>query len=134
METGQITLTIFYQNFPGTTVKNALFPSRLTLSTKWFSRENFHFRCFFGFLVGKLRQGCQNSSLRWQKNNWGKWFFTSKDLILDFVCSHWTKLFGFWLKIMNRDVNTAFSGSRWTTSAKISFTGINCQFQFILGF
>ena len=65
----------FYQIFPGTIVKKAWFPSRLTLSTKCFSRENFHFHCFFEILVEKLRQGCQNKSLRWQNNSWGKWFF-----------------------------------------------------------
>ena len=58
--------------------------------------------------MGKVRQGCQNNSLRWQKNNWGKWLFTSYHLILDIVMSHRTKFFGFWLKISDRDVNTAF--------------------------
>ena len=91
-------MSFFYQIFPGTIVQNALFPSRLTLSMKWFFRKNVHFGCFFGFLVGKLRQGCQNNSLRWQKNNWGKWLYTSKELILDIVISHSTELFVFWLK------------------------------------
>ena len=133
-ETGQKFLSFFYQIFPATIVQNALFPSRLTLSMKWFSRENVHFCCFFGLLVGKLRQGCQNNSLRWQKNNSRKWLFTSNGLILDIVISHSTKLFGFWLKISNRDVSTAFSASRLTTSGKTSFFGINYQFQFLLGF
>ena len=133
-ETGQKTMSLFYQKSSGTIVKNALFPSRLTISTKGFSRGKVHFRCFCGFLVGKLREDCQNTSLRWQKNNWGNWFLTSNDLILDIVISDWTKFFGFWPKIRNRNVNTAFSVSRWTTSAKISFIGINCQLQFVLRF
>ena len=133
-ELGQKVLSFSYQKVPWTTIKKSLFSCRLTPSNKWFSRETFHFRCFFLFLVGKLRQDCQNTSLRWQKNNWGNWLFTSNDLILDIVISDWTNFFGFWLKFLNRNVNTAFSGSRWTTSAKISFIGINCQFQFVLGF
>ena len=72
---------------------------------------NILFRCFFGFLAGKLHEGCQNISLRRQKSNWGKWFFISSHLILDIVISHWTQHFGLWLKFLKRDVNTAFSAS-----------------------
>ena len=50
--------------------------------------------------------------LRLQKNNWAKWFYASNDLILDIVMSHRTNFIGFWLKVLNRDVNTAFSVSR----------------------
>ena len=34
-----------------------------------------------------------NKGLRLQKNNWGKWFYTSNDLILDIVMSHRKKIF-----------------------------------------
>ena len=49
LETGQKNLSIFYQNFLGTTLKNALFPSRLTLSTKWLLGKTFIFDVFFRF-------------------------------------------------------------------------------------
>ena len=55
-------------------------------------------------------------------------------MLLDIVFSLWTKLIGFSPKILNRDVNTAFSASRWTNSGKTIFFGRNYQFQFLLGF
>ena len=73
-ETGQNILSYFYQSFRGTIVKNALFPSWRTLSKKWFSRENFHFRCFVWTLSGKNPARSSKNGLRWQKSNWGKWF------------------------------------------------------------
>ena len=57
-ETGQKTLSFFYQIFPGSLVKNALFPSRLTLSRKLFFSENFLFGFLFDFWAGNIRQGC----------------------------------------------------------------------------
>ena len=119
---------------PGTTIKNGLFSCRLTQSMKWFSRENIRFRRFNWILRRKTPAELSKKGLRWQKNNWGKWFFTSIDLILEIFMSHRTFFFGFWLKVLNRDVNTAFSASRWTKSAKISFFGKNYQFQFSVGF
>ena len=47
--------------------------------------------------------------------------FTSKDLILDNVFSLWTKLLGFWPQFFNRNVNTAISASRWSTSGEKTF-------------
>ena len=120
-EAGQKTMSFFYQNFPGTIVKNALFSCRLTHSIKWFSRENFRSRCFNWILRGKTQAELSKKGLQWQKNNWGQRFFTSNGLILDIVMSHRTIFFGIWLKILNRDVNTAFSASRWTTSVKTTF-------------
>ena len=96
--------------------------------------EKRSFSFFFGFLLEKLMQGCQNNTPRWQKNKWGKWFFTSNDLICDIIISHWTKLFGFWLKYLNKVVNTAIFASRFSTSEETFFFRINYQFQFILAF
>ena len=60
--------------------------------------------------------------------------FTSNGLILDIVFLSLTKVLRFHPIIFNRDVHTAISASRWTTSGETSFFGINYQFQFILGF
>ena len=64
-------------------VKNAVFPSRLALSRKWLSQENFPFCCFVCILSEKIPAELSKNGLRWQKNNWGKWFFNSNDLILN---------------------------------------------------
>ena len=133
-ELGQKTLSLLYQKVPWTTIENGLFSCRLTLSMKWFFRENFRFLCFNWILSGKTPAELSKKCLRWQKNYWWKWFFTSNDLTLDNVMSHRTNFFGFWLKVLKRDVNTAFSASRWWTSGKTSFSGRYHQFQFLLGF
>ena len=133
-ELGQKSLSFPYQNDPGTGIKNGLFSCRLTHAMKWFSWENIRFRRFNWILRGKTPAELSKKGLRWQKNNWGKWFFTSIDLVLEIVMSHRTIFFGFWLKVLNKDVNTAFSASRWTSSAMIPFIGTQYQFQFILGF
>ena len=78
---------------PGTTIKNGLFSCRLTHSMKWFSLENLRFRRFNWILRGKSPAELSKKGLRWQKNNWGKWFSTSIDLILEIVSSHRTIFF-----------------------------------------
>ena len=133
-ELGQKSLSFPYQNVPGTTIKNGLFSCRLTHSMKWFSLENLRFRRFNWILRGKSPAELSKKGLRLQKNNWGKWFSTSIDLILEIVSSHRTIFFRIYLKVLNKDVNTAFSASRWTSSARISFIGTNYQCQFILRF
>ena len=112
---------LFLPKAAWTNIKNGLFSRRLTHSIKWFSRENFRSRCFNWILRGKTQAELSKKGLQWQKNNWGQRFFTSNGLILDIVMSHRTIFFGIWLKILNRDVNTAFSASRLTTSGKTSF-------------
>ena len=123
-----------YQKAAWTNIKNGLFSRRLTHSINWFSQENFRSRCFNWILRGKSQAELSKKGLQWQKNNWWKWFFTSNGLILGIVMSHRTNIFGFWLKVLNRVVITAFSASRWTTSVKTTFFGANHQFQFLLGF
>ena len=120
-ELGQKTFSFSYQKVPWTTLKTDVFSSIPKLSMNGFSLENNSFRRFLGILAGKLRQGCQNDSLRRQKSHWRKWFFNSNHLILDIVISHWTQTFGLWLKFLNRDINTAFSASSWTASGEKSF-------------
>ena len=68
--------------------KKCLVPFQTNTCNQVIFSGKLSFSLFFGILVGKLRQGCQNNSLRWQKNKWGKWFYTSNDLILDIVTSH----------------------------------------------
>ena len=60
---------------------------------KWFSLENLRFRRFNWILRGKFPAELSKKGLRWQKNNWGKWFSTSIDLILEIVMSHRTIFF-----------------------------------------
>ena len=120
-ELGQKTFSFSYQKVPWTTLKTDVFSSIPKLWMNGFSLENNSFRRFLGILAGKLRQGCQNDSLRRQKSHWRKWFFNSNHLILDIVISHWTQTFGLWLKFLNRDINTAFSASSWTASGEKSF-------------
>ena len=92
-EFGQKSLSFPYQNVPGTTIKNGLFSCRLTQSMKWFSLENLRFRRFNWILRGKTPAEMSKKGLQWQKNNWGKWFSTSIDLILEIVMSHRTIFF-----------------------------------------
>ena len=92
-ELGQKSLSFPYQNVPGTTIKNGLFSCRLTQSMKWFSLENLRFRRFNWILRGKTPAEMSKKGLQWQKNNWGKWFSTSIDLILEIVMSHRTNFF-----------------------------------------
>ena len=120
-ELGQKTFSFSYQKVPWTTLKTDVFSSIPKLWMNGFSLEKNSFRRFLGILAGKLRQGCQNDSLRRQKSHWRKWFFNSNHLILDIVISHWTQTFGLWLKFLNRDINTAFSASSWTASGEKSF-------------
>ena len=101
---------------------------------KWFSQENFHFCWFVCILSEKIPAELSKNGLRWQKNNWGKWFSNSNDLILDIDFSLWTKLLRFRRENFNRDVNTAISASKRTTSGETPFFRINYQFHFILGF
>ena len=60
---------------------------------KWFSRENLRFRRFNWILRGKTPAELSKKGLRWQKNNWEKWYFTSIDLILEIVMSKRTIFF-----------------------------------------
>ena len=133
-ELGQKNLSLLYQKVPWTTIENILFSCRLTHSMRWFSRDNFRFRCFNRILRRKLRTELSKKGLRWQRNNCWKWFFTSNDLIPVNLMSHRTSFFGFWRKTSNRDVNTAFSASSWTNFGKTSFFGRHYQFQFLWGF
>ena len=128
---GQKTLCFSHQKVPWTTLKNALFPCRLTLSMKWYPWEKFHFRCLLDF----EREDSGRVVKKWStltEEQLRKLVVTSNDLILDIVFWGWTSLLGFWPKNFNRDVNTAISASRWTTSGERSFFRMNYQFQFIL--
>ena len=100
-ETGQNTLSYFYQCFRGTIVKKALFPSWRTLSTKWFSRENFHFCCFVWTLSGKNPAGSSKNGLRWQKNNWGK-LFLLRMIWFSILFSHFEQNF----QVFGRKIST----------------------------
>ena len=131
-ETGQKTLSFFYQIFPGSLVKNALFPSRLTFSRKWFSRKTF----ILVFCLDFERETSGRVVTKWStlpEEQLRKVLFTSSDLIFDIVFSLWTTFLGFWPKIFNRDVSTAISASRWTTCGEASFFRINYHFYFNLG-
>ena len=114
------TLSFFYQFFPGSFVKNALFPSRLTLSRKWFSPKTF----ILVFCLDFERQTSGRLVKKWStlpEEQLRKVVFTSSVLILDIVFSLWTNFLGFRPIIFNKDVNTATTASRWTTSGENFF-------------
>ena len=115
-------MSFFYQTFPGTIVKKALFPSRLIISWKWFSRGNFHFCCFLWILSGKLPAVFSKNGLSWEKNNWREWFLLRMIWFLILFSSFWTKVVKFRTIIFNRDVNTATSAPRWITSRETFFS------------
>ena len=113
-----------------------MLPSRLALSRKWFSQENFHFCWFVCILSEKIPAELSKNGLHWQKNNWEKWFFKSNDLILDIGLVTSNKIYTISGGNFNSDVNTAISASKKkTTSGETSFFfRINYQFHFILRF
>ena len=73
-ETGQKMLSFLNQKVSWVILKTALFLSRRTIWLKGFCLENVNFRSFFGLWARKFRQSYQEIGLRWQNNNWGKWF------------------------------------------------------------
>ena len=99
-----------------------------------FLGKTFVFVVLIGFWEGKLLQSCQKKAYVDRKTIEKSGILLRLIWFLKLLCQNEQFFSDFGWKFWNKDVNTAFSASRWTSSAKISFIGINYHFQFILDF